>query len=234
MRGHIGPLIPFGCSRAAGAAWSGKSADSKEKLINGASARGPAADTFALMELPGSAILDPEAVLEDLAVELGAAGTLGEVQAVTRSAPRRLVGARGATFVLRDGDRCFYADEDPVSPLWKGQRFPITECISGWSMLSGATAVIPDITRDERIPQEAYRPTFVRSLVMVPVGAPAFGAIGSYWGTVRRASAGEVATLEALAALVAAAVGRIGLDGAPQAPSFRHRAAARWPGPVAQ
>ena len=43
----------------------------------------------------------------------------------------KLVGADGATFVLRDGDCCYYVDEDAISPLWKGQRFPLEACISG-------------------------------------------------------------------------------------------------------
>ena len=45
-----------------------------------------------------------------------------DIQQIVRSAARRLARADGATFVLRDGDQCFYADEDAISPLWKGQR----------------------------------------------------------------------------------------------------------------
>ncbi len=46
--------------------------------------------------------------------------------AVVRHAARELTGADGATFVLRDADKCFYADEDAIAPLWKGQRFPMS------------------------------------------------------------------------------------------------------------
>ena len=49
----------------------------------------------------------------------------GGVQGIVRTEARRRTGAHGATFVLREGDRCFYADEDAIAPLWKGQRFPI-------------------------------------------------------------------------------------------------------------
>jgi GAF domain-containing protein len=151
-----------------------------------------------------------------IAAELDEVTALAELQAVVRSAPRRLLGADGATFVLRDVDMCFYADEDAMSPLWKGQRFPIERCISGWAMLNDASAVVPDITVDERIPQEAYRPTFVRSLVMVPVGAEKpIAAIGTYWARTRRPTADEVATLEELAALVGAALERVGTAAAP-------------------
>ena len=44
---------------------------------------------------------------------------------IVRHAARQLVGADGATFVLRDGDKSFYADEDAIAPLWKGLRFPL-------------------------------------------------------------------------------------------------------------
>src|SRR5262249_56843927 len=53
-----------------------------------------------------------------------------------------------------------------IAPLWKGQRFPMSACISGWSMLNRCPAVISDIYADSRIPHDAYRPTFVKSLVM--------------------------------------------------------------------
>ncbi|MDA0172167.1 hypothetical protein OJ998_23900 [Solirubrobacter taibaiensis] len=40
------------------------------------------------------------------------ARSLPEIQTIVRIGARRLTGADGATFVLRDGDKCFYADED--------------------------------------------------------------------------------------------------------------------------
>ncbi len=67
------------------------------------------------------------------------------------------------------GKRCYYLDEDANAPLWKGSRFPLDSCISGWVILRGQIAVIPDIYSDARIPHAAYRPTFVKSLAMVPV-----------------------------------------------------------------
>jgi GAF domain-containing protein len=76
--------------------------------------------------------------------------------------------------------------------------------------MHGQTVVIPDIRVDDRIPQEAYRPTFVRSLVMVPITMDhAVGAIGAYWGHLHRASGDEVATLESLAAASGRALKRI-------------------------
>lgn len=150
-----------------------------------------------------------EQLLAEAVAALERATSLAEVQRVVRTAARNLVRAQGATFVLREGGHCYYADEDAISPLWKGQRFPIGECISGWAMQHGEPAVVPDIRVDDRIPQRAYRPTFVRSLVMIPVPAaePA-AAIGCYWSRPHAATAAEVAALVRLAAAVADALAR--------------------------
>ncbi|ULE31322.1 hypothetical protein [Mycobacterium sp. IDR2000157661] len=68
---------------------------------------------------------------------------------------------------------------------------------------------IADIRTDERIPQEAYLPTFVRSLVMTPMAAPApVGAIGVYWARRGVPRAEVVGALERLARLAAAALDR--------------------------
>src|SRR5688572_21632047 len=101
--------------------------------------------------------------------ELALASSVDDVMSIVSSATRRPTGADGSTFVLRDGDQCYYADEDAIAPLWKGSRFPLESCISGWTMLHRQPAVIPDIYADDRIPHEAYRPTFIKSLAMVPI-----------------------------------------------------------------
>ncbi len=136
--------------------------------------------------------------------------SLASVQEVVRTTARRLMNADGATFVLREGRFCFYADEDAVSPLWKGQRFPLEACISGWSMLKREPAVIEDIYADERIPHDAYRPTFVKSLVMVPIRTiDPVGAIGAYWAHRHRATGEEVRLVQALADSTAIALENI-------------------------
>lgn len=132
--------------------------------------------------------------------ELSMARDADRVAEIVRHAARELVGADGATFVLRDGDRCFYRDEDAISPLWKGQRFPMDICISGWTMLNRRAAVIPDIYQDERVPHEAYRPTFVKSLVMVPIRTlEPIGAIGTYWASHHQPEEEQIELLQALA-----------------------------------
>ena len=120
---------------------------------------------------------------------------------------RGMIGADGATVVLRDGDHCYYADENAISPLWKGRRFPLSACISGWVMLNKMPAVIPDIYFDIRIPTDAYRATFVKSLAMVPVRRIApIAAIGNYWAKRHEATKLEVGALQVLADAVAGAL----------------------------
>lgn len=153
---------------------------------------------------------------------LHAATSLTGIGEVVRSAARAVTGARGATFVLREGDLCFYADEDAIAPLWKGQRFPMSECISGWAMLARQSACVPDIELDDRIPLAAYRPTFVRSLMMVPINRDSpVGAIGAYWSVVGAPDPERLAALEEVAAAAAEAIERVGLADAPWAPNFR-------------
>lgn len=146
------------------------------------------------------------------------AESVEEIQVILKGSARAGVGAQGATMVRLEAGHCHYADEDAMSPLWKGQRFPVDRCISGWAMTHGETVVVPDIRVDERIPQAAYRPTFVRSLVMVPIRPESpIGAIGAYWAVRHTASADEIARLERLAAAAAAALERV--DGSAAASS---------------
>src|SRR5262245_6937997 len=145
--------------------------------------------------------------LIDVVQRLSLARNLETVQEIVRRAARSLTGADGATFVLRDGDRCHYADEDAIAPLWKGQRFPMSACISGWAMIHRKPAVIEDIYADDRIPHDAYRPTFVKSLVMVPIRTlDPIGAIGTYWAAPHKATDEEVRLLQALADSTAVAL----------------------------
>ena len=150
--------------------------------------------------------------LVEVIQRLSLAEDLQDVQEIVRHAARELTGADGATFVLREQDLCYYADEDAISPLWKGKRFPLGDCISGWVMLNGKPAVVPDIYADERIPHEAYRPTFVKSLAMVPIRQiEPLGAIGNYWATTRKPTPNEVTLLQALADSTAVAMESIGI-----------------------
>jgi two-component sensor histidine kinase len=130
-----------------------------------------------------------------------------EIIEVVRSKARRLIGSDGIALILRDEDLCHYIEEDAVGPLWKGHKFSMTECISGWSMIHRKTAVIPDVSVDERIPFHLYRDTFVRSLLMAPVGVSSpVGALGAYWSNVYEPMDYEIETIETLARCTAAAL----------------------------
>ena len=156
--------------------------------------------------------IDGVAVLVGAVQELALATSLDDVVRIVRIAARELTGADGATFVLRDGDECFYVDENAIEPLWRGQRFPLEACISGWSMLSKSVAVIPDIYADDRIPHDAYRPTFVKSLVMVPIrSVDPIGAIGNYWAEEHHATEAEVRLLQALADSTSVAMAHVNI-----------------------
>jgi GAF domain-containing protein len=61
-------------------------------------------------------------------------------------------------------------------------------------------AIIEDIYLDPRIPHAAYRPPFVKSLVMVPIRTlDSIGAIGIYWASHYHATPDQVETLQAMA-----------------------------------
>jgi signal transduction histidine kinase/CheY-like chemotaxis protein len=132
--------------------------------------------------------------------QLANAKTLDEVIVILRDSARNIVGADGIAVILKDGASCYYVAEDAHSPLWTGQRFPAETCVSGHAMNDGRTIIIPDIELDSRVPLTAYLPTFVRSMVMVPIGSPqAVAAVGAYWAVRRKPENSEVARLEALA-----------------------------------
>ncbi|MBV1856414.1 GAF domain-containing protein [Catellatospora tritici] len=144
---------------------------------------------------------------------LNDAETAEEVYTILRCSVRAAVRAQGATIVLLEDGQCHYTDEDAMSPLWKGQRFPATSCISGWAMLHDQVVAIPDISIDSRVPQAAYRPTFVRSLLMVPirVADTPVGAIGAYWADLHQASTNEIDALKVLADAAGCALARVSL-----------------------
>jgi K+-sensing histidine kinase KdpD len=146
---------------------------------------------------------------------LSTASELTTITETVAAAARAIAGSDGATFVLREDERCFYVDEDAIGHLWKGQKFPLEACISGWSMMHREVVVLPDIYVDPRIPADAYRPTFVKSLCMVPIrAADPIGALGCYWRTPHTATAEEVRMLQVIANSAAVALENLELRSA--------------------
>lgn len=139
--------------------------------------------------------------------KLSMSTSLEVIMKTVRTTVRSLLNADGATFVLRDGDQSWYVDEDAITPLWKGQRFPMTECVSGWSMLNRQVAVVPDIYKDDRVPVTIYESTFVRSMALAPIRiSDPLGAVGAYWKDFYSPSPSEIQLLQTLADAAAKAV----------------------------
>jgi putative two-component system response regulator len=156
---------------------------------------------------PRRSVLGRAGELITVIQRLSLARSVPEIQAIVRSAARQLTGADGATFVLGEPGACYYADEDAISPLWKGQRFAREACISGWVMTHRQAAAIEDVFSDPRIPRDVYQRTFVRSMAMVPIRRlDPLGAIGNYWASPHRATAEELELLQALADTTAVAI----------------------------
>jgi len=142
--------------------------------------------------------------------QLAGARTVDEVTALTCRLARELTGADGATFVLSDGAFVTFADEDAIAPLWKGKRFLLDECVSGWAMEHREIVAIAEVARDPRVPLELFRPTFVNSLLIVPAPREEpIASIGCYW---RRAGAPSPRARAVLAELASFAA--LALDGA--------------------
>lgn len=151
--------------------------------------------------------IDQVKILVHAVQKLSQARTIDVIVREVRTVARQLANSDGATFVLRDNDLCYYADEDAIGPLWKGQRFPMTACISGWSMLNKQSVVIPDIYADERIPILAYKPTFVKSLAMVPIRTiEPIGAIGIYWAEIYEPTPEQIHLVQSLADLTSVSI----------------------------
>lgn len=132
--------------------------------------------------------------------KLTKAQSIEELEQIVTTSARQLIGSDGCTFVLREGETCFYANEDAISSLWKGKKFPLETCVSGWVMINKEIAIIPDIYKDDRVPVDAYEPTFVKSMVMVPLGAnQPFGAIGNYWSKEHLPTDDEIKLISTLA-----------------------------------
>lgn len=141
--------------------------------------------------------------------DLSLARSLHEIIYIVKRAARRLTGADGAAIILREGTQVFYADEDAISPLWKGRHFPLNEDIAGWTMLNKKATIITDVTRDDRISLDVYRPTFVKSLLVVPVDRDnPVAALANYWSADRehKPSAEEQRLLQMLADSTAVAI----------------------------
>ncbi|MES2338677.1 MAG: GAF domain-containing protein [Pseudomonadota bacterium] len=146
---------------------------------------------------------------------IAAAADVDRLVVALRECGRSVTGADGVTVVRREGNEVVYVTEDAISPLWAGQRFHLRLCVSGIAITTRAPVVIADISKDSRVPLNAYLSTFVKSMVMVPIGhGDPQMAMGAYWRTAEPIAAIAIERLSELATAAADALARI--EGAPE------------------
>ncbi len=132
--------------------------------------------------------------------DLYQAHSLEQIIAISLDAARKITKADGATFVLLDHGFCYYADENSIAPLWKGQRIPLNLSIAGWVMLNNEPVIVADVYSDDRIHQNFYERTFVKSMAMVSLSShKQMGAIGVYWQNYHQPSMETVKLLQTIA-----------------------------------
>ncbi|PXW57743.1 GAF domain-containing protein [Methylobacterium sp. B4] len=150
------------------------------------------------------------AKLASARARLLAVTSLDEMVSALNATGREIAGSDGIAVVLRSGGFCHYVAEDAIMPLWRGSRFRLEECISGWAMLNGRAAVVPDVWSDLRVPVAVYKSSSVRSLVMTPIGTPIpVAALGAYWCASVEPDDGTVRRLQALADMATEALTRL-------------------------
>lgn len=149
--------------------------------------------------------------------ELATKRNLDELAAMVSASAREMLMADGGTLVLLEESKTHYIDESAVSPLFKGQRFPAQQCICGWAINNNSAVAIEDVHEDDRIARDAYRNSFVTSLLAVPIRTnPPRGSIAVYWSDKHKATDVEVELLESLASSTAVAMDNIQLFDAQQ------------------
>lgn len=132
--------------------------------------------------------------------DLSKARSLQGIIEIVLMAARQLTESDGSSFVLKVNGDCYYADEDAIAPLWKGQRLPMNICVGGWAMGNRQPAIIKDVYSDERVRYAIYKSTFVKSMVMMPIRiVNPIGCIGIYWAKHHHPTIEEVKLLHFLA-----------------------------------
>lgn len=125
-----------------------------------------------------------------------------DFQGFLKKAAKRLTASDATSVIMRQGEECRYVDEESDRPLWKGMSFPLSSCISGWSILHAQTVAVENIFKDERVPAALYQDKHIQSLLVVPIhNGNVIGAISAYWNQRHMPSHSEIMQLEALASL---------------------------------
>ncbi|WP_254449610.1 GAF domain-containing protein [Anabaena sp. UHCC 0253] len=132
--------------------------------------------------------------------DLFQARSLNKIMEIALVAARKITESDGATFVLLDHGFCYYAEENAIAPLWKGQRVPLNHSIAGWVMLNCQPVIIADVYSDDRLIRNFYETTFVKSMMMVSLcSQKPMGSIGTYWQNYHEPSIETLRLLQTLA-----------------------------------
>lgn len=139
-------------------------------------------------------------ILVEAVKSLSESRDLQTIEKIITAYAREFSRADAAAIILKEGDYCYYAEEDSIQPIWKNKKFRMSECVSGWVMLNKEAVVIKDIYEDSRISIADYENTFVKSLVMFPVRThDSIAAIGCYWKINHEPTEMELQFLQTLA-----------------------------------
>jgi diguanylate cyclase (GGDEF)-like protein len=139
--------------------------------------------------------------------EITQACSLEQIMEIALTAARKITNCDGATFIILDHGLCYYADENSIAPLWKGQRVPPNLCIAGWVMLNSEPVIIRDVYSDDRIIPNFYQHTFVKSMAMVSLSLQKpKGTIGIYWQNYHQPSIETLNLLQNIAGITLASM----------------------------
>ncbi|WP_353931975.1 diguanylate cyclase [Okeanomitos corallinicola TIOX110] len=135
------------------------------------------------------------------------AHSLEEITKIVLLAVRELTHSDGATFAILDNGFSYYVDENAITPVLKGQRFPVNLDISGWVMMNRKTRIIENILNEQQVYIHVYKHNFIESMTVVPIcSEKPVGAIGAYWSNHHQGTTEELEILELLAKSTAVAV----------------------------
>lgn len=143
--------------------------------------------------------------------ELSLADDLEKIMVIVKNAACELSLADGVFFVLREGDNCrFYRSENTINFLAKGNKIPLSNCISGVSISNRSYIFVEDIHQDERVKGDFYKNTFIKSLLVVPIKVTnPIGTIECYWTNKHKPTIEQIKLTQALADITAITIENI-------------------------
>jgi hypothetical protein len=170
---------------------------------------------------------DRRRLLMDVLARLSHVRSSAELIDALRASARHVAACEGIAIIRREGPEVTYIAEDAETKMWTGVRCAVEQCVSGLAMVENQPILIPDIYADARVPHAAYRPTFVKSMAMFPIGLgePQL-ALGAYWASAGPIDSEAVTLLSSLARAASESFERVERHEASIAATATH--AASW------